>query len=284
MLRNILVLILLFSFTYTSAQNGRKVRDVFPTHGNFERRGWVFSPGLTYMVPSLQRVTGAVHMSPDSIYDIEYNPSGRIGLLAEVSRFSIIESTPLISTMDFGIGFKLMRGIEEFEATLRDDLSRPYILNGEGVFNRGSVYTNFNINKIHQFSDYSFVKNSIGLNLDYALADKFSYNNKGLFINENAANKLIFQLHYKLGFGFKISEGIIIEPNIETPILTIFPFDEAKSTDLFFNTRYRPVLLRISIWMFDSKKDRKCPAGTKPGKRSGKPRESLWEGTSGKPW
>ena len=80
------------------------------------------------------------------------------------------------------------------------------------------------------------------------------------------------QLHYRFGFGFKVRSGLFIVPSIETPILTVVPFDDGKSTLQYFSSRYRPLLISIRIMLLDKRKSADCT-----GKGDGKTGHELWD-------
>jgi hypothetical protein len=265
------------------AQNrSRMNRDVFPAYGNYERRGWLISPSLTYMAPPFKQSTERIFPGGGDVYDITYQGRGKLGLGFEVGRFHVIDASKLISYVDMHVGIKSFRGVETFEATLYDPtIETPNVLAGEGTYSLQYATLSASASNIKQLSDFSFIQNSIGLNADYRFAENIYYNNRGLPIDLIEAPGLLFQMHYRLGFGYKVAQRFIIIPSIETPILTIHEFDDMHSGIQVFNTRYRPLILRCTIMMFDNKAQRKCPS-KKPNRRSS---ESLFGmADSKRPW
>ncbi len=281
--RLIVTLLLLLPAMAFSQQHLRKNRDVFPTQGNLERKGWIFSPALTFMAPPYKQASERLSLGTDTIYDINYRAAGKIGIGIEVGRFHEIDASRLITFVDFAVGFKALRGTETFRAMLDDpDRSTPYFHDGEGVFTGHYLTASFNATNIKQFSDHSFMTNAFGINADYKVGENVFYNRSALPINQMMAPDLLFQLHYKIGFGFRVSPKFLVVPSLETPILTLYEFDQMKSTMGIFNSRYRPVILRLNIMMFDNKSKRKCPPKG-PGKR--KSSETLFGMADNKrPW
>ena len=283
MRRLLVTLLILLPVMVFSQQHLRKNRDVFPTQGNLERKGWIFSPAITYMAPPLKQANQRLSLGSDTIYDIAYRAAGKIGIGIEVGRFYAIDASRLISYVDFAVGYKSLRGTETFRAVLDDpDRSTPFFYDGEGVFTEQYLTASFNATNIRQFSDHTFMTNAIGINADYKLGENVFYNRRGLPIDQMMAPDLLSQVHYRLGFGFRVSPKFLIIPSVETPILTLYAFDQMKSTMAIFNSRYRPVIVRLNIMMFDNKSKRKCPPKG-PGKR--KSTETLFGMTdSNRPW
>jgi hypothetical protein len=235
-------------------------RDVFPPFGNYERKGWIISPALTYTLRPLKNNQEILEVNDSQRYDIAYRAAGKMGLGMEVGRFYVMDNSPLISYVDISLGIKSFRGVERFEATL-DDPTRvnPIVLRGDGNFGQTWATASFNAYRIHQLSDYSFIQNGIGLNADYQFARNIRYNDRGLPMELQNPGPFIFQAHYKFGFGMKVSPSKLIIPSIETPILTLHEWDNFQSTLLVFNSRYRPIIVRITVMMLDAKKGRECP-------------------------
>jgi hypothetical protein len=269
-----LMLILLQSATMAQSMHRKKNRDVFPTYGNYDRKGWIISPLFTYTLRPFRNATEQLPINDAQYYDVEYSAVGRIGLGIEGGRFYVLDSSPIINYFDFTLGFKNLRGVERFTATVVDSNgASSNVVSGDGVFGQNFITLSLNAHKINQVSDVSFIQNSLGVNADYRISETYTYNDRGLPIELASTNPIFAQLHYRFGMGFKISPNVIIVPSIETPILTLYEFDNFKSTLSVFNSRYRPIIGRVSILLHDSKKDRQCP--DKGGRKRGKP-ETLF--------
>jgi hypothetical protein len=238
----------------------REHTDVFPTHGNFQRRGWIVSPAVTYMMPQLKKPSQRVFFPGGAAYDVAYNPAGRLGLGLEIGRFHVIENSRLISHVQLNVGLKILRGVERFEATLDEETNPGGASNisNEGIFSHSYGTMRFAASNIQQFSKTGFLQNTIGINGDYRIAGVVTYNTDDLPIELADPTRFIFQAHYSLGCGFKLSSNILLVPSVETPILNIYEYDDLKSTLNIFNTRYRPLIFRLNIYVLDKKADRKC--------------------------
>jgi len=274
MLRNLaLIFIAVITPFLASAQQGRMHRDVFPTFGDYNRSGWVFSPSLNYTMPNLKDPAERIFLTGDSVYQVNYDHAGRLGFGFEFGRFKVIDNSRLISHIELNLGVKVFRGTERFEAVLDDpDTANPSTLNGEGTWQQTYATMSFDASNIMQFSSTSFLQNTLGVNADYRVVDNANYDDRGLPIALDSPTRFIFQAHYRLGWGVKVARNMIVIPSIETPIVTFYQFDDLKSTLKIFNSRYRPLIFRVSILLLDKKAGRKCPSDKPKRKKS----ESLF--------
>jgi len=95
-------LFFLFASSLLHAQKQmRKNRDVFPAFGNYERKGWIINPALTYTFGSLKPSSARVLLADGDAYDIRFRSSGKIGVGFDVGRFYVTDRSPLISYVDF---------------------------------------------------------------------------------------------------------------------------------------------------------------------------------------
>lgn len=277
-----LALVLMSTGAWAQHSSGRKYKDVFPTHGNFQRKGWIISPMFTYTLQPLKQANQRLFTQGDQIYDVDYKASGRIGIGIEAGRFYLIETSRVLHSVEFNIGVKTLRGVERFEATL-DDSNRvdPFILRGDGDFNFTYATANVRMNFIKQLSDYTFLQNSFGINADYMFSGNTRYNDRGLPIQTAVGEPFMLQANYRFGYGFRMTKNVIMVPSIETPIVTFAPWDDMKSTLHVFNSRYRPLIFRVTFMVLDKKSNRTCP----PKGRGGRKNETLFgmlEGSN--PW
>ncbi|MFT7155671.1 MAG: hypothetical protein ACI8Q1_000673 [Parvicella sp.] len=230
-------IVLLFTVTAASAQHKKQNRDLINLN-MWKPAGWHFAPGLTYTMPFKPKGDDA----PD------VNPNGRVALYAEVGRWRMFPGGGnLFNYFDYSLAYKRLSGAEKFEGN-------------KGIFKQNFLLANFNINNMIQLSDYTFIQNSLGANLDFKFLER--YDNSGSPIGDNT-DRLLFSLHYKFGFGIKVSEKLFIIPSIETPILNIKEFERGRSDYGVFSSRYRPIIFSVRF-AFLSKPDRgACPP--KPG-------------------
>jgi hypothetical protein len=270
MLRQALIFGLLFFAAKLSfgQYSHREYPDVFPTFGDFKRSGWLVSPAVTYMLPPFEDATQKVFLPGGTIYDVDYNPAGRIGFGLEIGRFHAFHQSKAFSVIEYSGGIKILQGQESFVANLAEESVPNEVseLSGEGSFSYSYATVRIAASNILQFSKYSFLKNSIGVNADYRIGASSSFGDAGLPMETVEPGGFLFQANYSLGYGFRISDQILLIPSLETPILNIYEYDDLKSTLAVFNTRYRPLIFRLTVMSLDRKADRKCPKKAKKRK------------------
>lgn len=277
-----LLLFLLPASAFSQMPQNRKHRDVFPTFGNYDRKGWIIAPMITFTGAQLKPATQRLFTPDDRIYDVEYRGAGRPAVGIEVGRFYLTEHFRNLHSVEFSLGMKSLRGVERFDAVL-DDPNRltPFVLRGDGDFTFHYATAGFRANHVKQFSDFGFFQNSVGVNVDYRFSSEMRYNDRDLPITTMISDGFAAQINYRFGIGFKLTQNLLLVPSAETPILTVIQFDDMKSTMGVFNSRYRPILFRLSVYLLDKKAGRACP--TKGTKRRNS--ESLFGMIDGKsPW
>ena len=86
---------------------------------------------------------------------------------------------------------------------------------------------------------------------------------------------LIAQLHFKLGYGFKLRSKLIMIPAIETPIFSVVPEDQSFGKLQWFSSEYRPLILSVRFLFLRARNGFDCPppikhaAGSKVYKQDG---------------
>ncbi len=256
--------------------------DIFPTFGNYERKGWLVNPALTYTLKPFKENQQRIFVGSDSVYDVLINAKGKPGVGLEIGRFYAIENSRIISYVDFSLGIKILRGAEEFEATLDDpDRLDPYTVSGSGTFSQNYATASFNATNAIPLTQKVSLHNTLGINGDYRLTDLYEYDQNGMPLSLQTPERFVFQAHYKIGLGISVGDNIMMIPSVETPLVTFYEYDDLKSTLAIFTSRYRPLIFRLTILVMDNKPDRKCPKQKKPRKSS----ESLFGMIdSDRPW
>ncbi|MEM9024959.1 MAG: hypothetical protein AAGB22_14535, partial [Bacteroidota bacterium] len=112
-----------------------------------------------------------------------------------------------------------------------------------------------------------FLQNTVGVNVDYGLARSTNTGAAAAGADQEFPPSVVAQLHYRIGFGFKVNDRMMVIPGIETPILNVNPL-EAKSTLEYFSSRYRPLIFYLRFMFFRPTKDPACePIRTPDGFR-----------------
>lgn len=200
--------------------------------------GWFINPGITYMM-------GNSADDKNRAYDL--TPSGLPGYFIEAGMEHLFpKAKKVVHYVDWGLGIKHFGGQEKY--------SVEGVEPTRGQFNFGSAFAHAGIHNVWQLNLYNFIDQSIGFNLDYRIyGGKDDENYLSPLAAENQG-KLLVQLHYTLGFGYKVEDGFFIVPTIQTPIFTAVSFDGFNPSHHWFSSRYQPLIFTIKFgWLFPKK-------------------------------
>lgn len=237
--------VLLFSApTFGQYMTSRKNRALVDLK-KYKHGGWLISPGLTYMYPT--RIKYLADSTEDPIKyskDPNVNPNGRIALYLEAGRYQIFyNGGRIINYMDYSLAYKRLSGTEKY-------------FDEKGVFKQNFLLGNFNLNSIIQLTDYTFIQNSLGINFDWKFLQKYETSGSPLGANTGS---FLLSLHYKLGYGIKVSDKLFIIPTLETPILNGMAWEKGKSTYGIFSSRYRPIIFSVRFAWLRTPSRGDCP-------------------------
>jgi len=256
--------------------------------------GLQFQLGATYLMSKLKN--DVIDVTPTTggfRGNYLHDPKGQLGAFAEIgmfhfpkkrSKLSLALKTVLVSYYDWGLGFKYFRGIENTELNFIDPGGT---VTGSSVetnkFEFGHVYARFSLHKNINFkknkgrdkSDF-FLDNSLGINVDYRVTTKSTYataypitsTNPG----HNYSSPLHAQLHYGLGFGFRLKRGAYLIPGVRAPLIGFqmtnpVPSNSVSGKSTFgdpqfrwFSSKYWPILFHVKyMFAFEKKNKNGCP-------------------------
>ena len=210
--------------------------------------------------------------------DFNVDPAGRIGVFGEIglmhfpkkrSKLSLALKTVLVSYYDYGIGFKYFGGKETTNINYRDVVGNLISTDDQtGAFYNGYIYARFSIHKNIHFERAKnfFLDNTLGVNADYRLItddQESDYHNFSTqFSQESYYHKpLVAQLHYGLGFGFRLKRGMYLIPGFRTPILGFHEWNKGNPSLRWFSSKYWPVMFQLKLMnLFPKRNKGKCPA------------------------
>lgn len=251
---------------------------------NLRNVGWQIQLGPTFMMTKLKNTEESFSIgNRTGTYTLD--PSGRPGAYAEIglahfpkkrSKLSLKLKTILVSYYDWGVGFKLLGGRESADIRYTD--ATGGVAGGTGEYYNGYAYGRFSIHKNIHFKKAKnfFLDNSLGINVDYrvmhgnqAYRDDATSSPAAIGVTTSYHNPLLVQLHYGLGFGFRLKRGAYLIPGVRTPILgyqatvdnpgskrNVF----GKPSMHWFSSRYWPILVHVKlINLFEKKNKKGCP-------------------------
>jgi hypothetical protein len=245
----------------TSAQGlmDRKRPDLIPLDGQARRIGFYLAPGFTYTLPRFKDSEEEVFRSGDTTYLATYDPNGRLGLYAEGGISWYTRDPVIVDYLDLGIAYKNLRGRELVQGryTIADTAAE---LAGEGEFAERLLTVHFNANKFIPTWRYQFVQLSLGANADYRLGSAYTHTADSALNAHAFPPDLWGQVHFKVGYGFKLTGRLFVIPSIETPVFSVVPEDEGRFGQLqWFSSDYRPLIFSVRFLFLRARKGFDCP-------------------------
>jgi len=253
------LLLLVFLPAWGQGLMQRKRRDIIPLEGQARRIGFYFAPGVTYTLPRFKNTEEEVFSRGDTSFVATYDPDGKLGLYLEAGLSWYTRDPVIVDYLDVGLAYKNLRGAEAYTGryALGDSVAESA---AEGDFAERMLTLHFNANKFIPTWRYQFVQLTLGANADYRLGSDYAHTGDSLLNGHSFPPDLWTQLHFKLGYGFKVSGKLLIIPAIETPIFSVIPSDEGRFGSLqWFSSDYRPLILSVRFLFLRARQGFDCP-------------------------
>jgi hypothetical protein len=235
----------------------REQRALYVPGGQFKNSGWFVAPGLAFTLPfpRNEQLIG-YDAADDTVFSGDFTRDGQNGLCVQVGRHHFWKSRGPIDHIDYGLGYKMLRGTEEFAGVVRTDGSfAPYT--SYASFSDSYLSAFGNLSNVLLLNNRWWIQNSLGVNVDFRLiGDRGGSGVPGVVWQYPPSFPV--QAHYRLGFGWKPEPGIFILPMIEIPLLNVNRWEGMKATLPYFNGRYRPVLITLRIQWLSKQPERQC--------------------------
>lgn len=264
---------LLCSFT-SFGQYSRHLNPLYDTEGGYYHpRGLHVAAGMTYLMPNDYSRQATFDMDSNEEFKGDIDAGGRVGLYLEFGHAHFLPHWMPIEYIDYGIGFKMLRGTEELSGIRRNEETGTAmeLIDRKAQFTENFATAYLNFSKFIQLKDDQFITIGLGLNGDYKLTTDIPEQSQTIEPLEFTED-FILQGHLKIGYGFKLQENLFFLPSIETPLITALPFENGKSTLPYYHTRYRPFILSLRFQWLTRKKPEDCVG--KPDKKRG---HHLWD-------
>jgi hypothetical protein len=234
------------------------VRPLFVPGGEFGNKGWFIAPGLAFTLPfpRNQQLTG-YDAADDTLFSGDFSRDGQNGLCLQAGRLHFWQNGGPIDYVDYGLGYKMLRGTEDFSGIVRSGSS--FIpLSSSAAFTDSYLSAFGNLNNVVMLSNRWWWQNSLGLNVDFRLFGKRGGDGPpGLQWQYPVSFPM--QLHYRLGLGWKPEAGIHIVPMIEIPLVNLNAWEGLQATLPYFSGRYRPILITLRIQWLTKAPAKRCP-------------------------
>lgn len=214
--------------------------EAYPNPYDFRPTGWLFDIGIT-------GTKGITDQSNITLGDTSYTFSSPIrpGIALSAGRYiSIKKGHKIIKYLDYNVGYKMLWNTEKQDLSILSSTTRESITNNNVAHYANA---NLNFNNVISLNDYNFIQNSIGVNVDYRFAQNLSGTG---YQSENAPDKFVLQVHYKLAWGIMIDNDKALIPYIEIPVFNITPTQTNFSQLDYFNQSYQSVIVGVRLMLF----------------------------------
>ncbi len=237
----------------------RKRPELIPLNGQARRIGFYLAPGFTYTLPRFKDQEEEIFRRGDTSYVTTYDPNGRLGLYVEGGLSWYTRDPVIVDYLDLGIAYKNLRGRELVDGryAIADSTA---LVGGEGSFAERLLTIHFNANKFIQTWRYQFVQLSLGANADYRLGTDYAHTADSALNAHAFPPDLWAQVHFKVGYGFKLTSKLFLIPSVETPIFSVQPADDGRFGALqWFSSDYRPLIFSVRFLWLRPRKGYDCP-------------------------
>jgi hypothetical protein len=260
MLRPLIITVLLLACSISHGQYMVKgeLDPLWPLQIQYEESGWFLAPGMTRTFTMGQHQE-RIELDDGSQLDFEATPVGKYGVFFEVGRYRLLPDWLYFEHWDYSLAFKQLKGRESLEGTFTDASNGTVERAGVGIFDSYYVSANANLNHWSQVTDRGFIRASVGVNADYRVIDNTVFEGKQGPREPELPPEFIGQFHFKLGYGWKVSQKWFVIPTLETPVLNVYPWEGTVSSIEAFSSRYQPVILSLRFLIRDKLPKDECP-------------------------
>lgn len=233
----------------------QKKKGTFPSSEIFKPGGWLLGAGLTGTFGLKKKETEIIY---DNVpLNAELNTQIRPGITFELGRYYNFKKKAWFA--DYGIGYKLLWATENFELT---SPNQGIVYEGSNSLRQHYATAFGNINHVIDITDMNFIVNGIGINADYrAVTGENKEYPEGF--SSKTPNSFVAQAHYKLGFGIKLNNDLVIIPSVETPIFNLTPTQDEFSQLDVFNSSFQSIILKVRVLFFNLRPT-ECPKVNNP--------------------
>lgn len=239
-----------------SASSQKKREAIFPADDPyFKKWGWMAGLGANYSFPISKEYSLTYVNGPENTISVaNYKPVGRLGAMLEGGAFYLVDNY-ILSYIDGGVRVNWFRGKEDISIVVTDSMgvnSEP--LNEFRSFDYANASLRLNANNIIQVSNYGFIQNTLGVNLDYYFLENTN-NPATIPLTDYGFDPFQIQLHYKLAYGFRLDIMHYVIIGLDAAILGVYPWNDGRQTLDIFGSNYWPVTLSVKV-LFMNKSNR----------------------------
>lgn len=220
--------------------------------------------GPTFTIaPASQTITSTNAIGEN--YEVKIDPSANIAGFIDIGlahfnikKGSLLRIGKLYHYFDYGLNFKVFSGTEHTEYMNYDAAGRELgMLKEKGTFYNAYAGARVTLHYLKYFQNGSkFLDNGLGINGEYMVIEGKKYYSSLASSNQYYSAAMRVNLHYNLGFGFRLKRGSYLIPNIQIPI---YGFSESGHESIrWFSSKYYPVMIGVKLIRLFEKKGNGC--------------------------
>lgn len=221
---------------------------LFPIGNTYQQGWWELEGGGIYNIPTTGKRTRVIKEKQDTTVRTTFTPDGGFSYSARLGRYFFTPDLRFFKYIDYSLGYRRIVGSESYKSEVSVDGRGGQVVNsGSAEFDESYLMANFHLNNVLQMADHGFLQNSIGVNAEYRLrSGKIGYATSSFDLDPDQPPKFLGQVHYRLGYGVRVTKKFFVVPALQTAILNVYPFD-LNSTLPLLNSRYRSISLSIKF-------------------------------------
>lgn len=249
-------MLLLIPITFYGQQKGYKISknnknrpEAFPSPYSFRPTGWIFDGGITGTFG--QQPEENLFLGSESEYKFPISPFVKL----TAGRYFILKKGhKIVKYADASFGYKGLWNRQENTLTSPVMAPESYVQSNLAHY----ITLNGHLNNVISFNNATFLQNTIGVNLDYRIAE---------YVQEARGSKspdeFVAQIHYSLGLGIMTDNDLAIIPYIEIPVFNVTPSQARFNRLDYFNSSYQTIVVGVKVALFRFGQ-KECPTAIDP--------------------
>ncbi|GEM_PF-649838 len=255
----IAALLIFLSFSLFGQGYGRKNKDAFPQQPRYEKKFWYFDLGANYTLPLVNKKEIDGSQVADTLYRTLPKQNGKLGAYAALGRYHMINNFYFFRYWNYGLTYRWLQGTETYTDQIVQAGNATTYNTGENTFSDHFLGMHVELNGRNKLSDKTFLQHTLGLNASYAIISKRSYTHSVPGVQEKTSDKIHGYLYYKLGWGIRSNNKLIVIPTIEVPILNLYTWNNGRADMPYFNSHYWPLTFSLRFMLCQPYRQKNCP-------------------------
>lgn len=253
-MKRLLALTLLFFAVASQAQFDRIYTPLFEERPGYPNSGWLVGLGATYNLNNTNEDNVLLKETSDSLFFGDIKSSSFLGLYGEVGRFHFFRNAKIINIIDYGLAFKQLKHYQDLDAYLLSpqdvQADTLFFRDEDARYNDNNITAQFNLNRIFQLGNYSFIMPGFGVHGDFRFGGKQSFE-----LDRNVAaytfpdKNFKVAVHAKLAYGFKLTRETFLVPSIEIQLWDLTNTDSIGIGRTYFHSKYNPIVFSLKYYI-----------------------------------